>query len=186
MLSPYPLNPDEGRVGRLCDDITLAASCSESDEVAMCDWVLESGGLMGETRPLGPSACSIEPVHALKTTSRIDGVNRDSVRWESVRAARRSTFLREKRECISTPESRDRDAISDVDRTFPEASTGSWGGFNRGSRPGPSRDGFVTWAEVVSSSLYSVPHSRKESLCIMAGSSSMKRMRSWPSISFWR
>ena len=38
------------------------------------------------------------PAHALKTASRIDGVNSDKVRWESVSAANRSKFFCENSE----------------------------------------------------------------------------------------
>jgi hypothetical protein len=90
----------------------------------MCDCVLDNAGLIGDVNVL-LSPKSDDAVHALYTTSWIDGVNKDKVRWESVNAARRSRFFCENRECISTPESSDSEAISDGFRAFPEASTGS-------------------------------------------------------------
>lgn len=153
----------------------LAESCEEYIEPLRFDCVLDSVGLMGDATLADPSPGSERPVHALYTTSRMDGVNKDSVRCESVRAARRSKFFCENREWVSTPDSSDSDAISDAFKAFPKASTGSWGGLAKGSWPGPSVSTLVCSS---SRSRYSGTHSRKDSRWMITGSSSINKTRS--------
>ena len=116
---------------RLLTDTTLEVSFAKP---VIWELVRERPGLPGDMKP---SLYSPGPAQALKTTSRMDGVKSDSVLCESVNVASCKRFFLEKRECISTPESRDKDAISAEDNTFPEASTGSSGAFSNGSCAGP-------------------------------------------------
>lgn len=105
---------------------------------------------------------------ARKTASRIEGVNRDSVRWESVKAPSRSRFFCENSEGISDPPSRDKDDISLASRTFPLASTASCGGLANGSTGISSSSFFSDLAACAASwsslALYSGHHNRKDNL----------------------
>jgi hypothetical protein len=136
-----------------------------------------------------PGACnpvnsplSVGPAQARKTTSRIGGVNKDNVRCESVRVARRSRFFLENK--VSLPESRDMDAISAAFRGLPEESTASWGGLARGSKAGSSCDVPRLAGSCCCRASCSGTHKRSESLCMIAGSSSISSILSCPSISF--
>ena len=98
----------------------------------VCECTLDNAGVAAlENADISPR--SRGPVQALKTASRIDGVKRDSVRWESVRVASRIRFFWEKSDCVSIDESSDSDATSAGVKTFPLASTGSCGGVANGS-----------------------------------------------------
>lgn len=61
------------------------------------EWERVRLGVVGVEVP-ADSARSEGPAQARKTASRIEGVKRERVRWESVRAARRNRFFCEKRE----------------------------------------------------------------------------------------
>lgn len=144
-------------------------------------------GDFGERIPVA-SERSVGPAQALKTTSRMPGVNSDSVRWEFVSAARRRRFFSEKRECVSALESSDKDAICAASRAFPKQSTGSWGGLARGSVICSSSGGCFAFCASSSSSraLYSGTHNLSDSRWMIAGTSSISRVLSCPSISFCR
>ena len=125
------------------------------------------------------------PAHARKTASRMEGVNNDKVRWESVRAASRSRFFCENNEWISDPPSSDNEDISLASKTFPLESTASCGGLENGSTATSSSSCFTACAISSSSfALYSGHHNRSESLCIIAGNSSIINVRNCISISF--
>lgn len=71
------------------------------------------------------STRSDAPAQALKTVSRIEGVNNDSVLCDSDSAARRRMFFCEKDACISEDGSRDNEEIWLSSRGLPNASTAS-------------------------------------------------------------
>jgi len=76
----------------------------------ICDCDRDSAGV-AEEKLRKCSRRSVGPAQALKTASLILGVNSDSVRCESVNAARRRRFFCEKSERVSEPASRDKEAI---------------------------------------------------------------------------
>ena len=59
--------------------------------------------------------------HARNTVSRIEGVKRDSVRCDSVSAARRSIFFCEKEACISVGVSSEKEVSSISSKPLPLA-----------------------------------------------------------------
>ena len=147
-----------------------------------CD--LSRLGVAGVEEP-AESDRSDGPAHARKTASRIEGVNNDRVRCESVNAASRSRFFCENNEWISEPPSSDNEDISLASKTFPLESTASCGGLANGSKGTSSFSDFLACAISSSSfALYSGHHNLNESLCIIAGSSSIIKVRSCISISF--
>lgn len=91
-----------------------------------------NAGVAGVDEP-AESPRSEGPAQALKTASRIDGVNNDKVRCESVSAAKRRRFFCENNEWISEPPSKVNDDISLASTTFPLESTASCGGLAKGS-----------------------------------------------------
>lgn len=137
---------------------------------------------MGVTGVLLPGASprSVGPAQALKTTSRRLGVNKDKVRWESVSAASRRRFFWEKSECVSVVESSDNDAICDASSGLPERSTGSLGVLASGLVTGSSVVGLSLWRARSSSSRiwYSGTHKRSDNLWMIAGTSSIRSVRS--------
>ena len=102
--------------------VLLADCCRDSDESA------RDGVVVPVISP-----CSAAPAHARNTASRIGGVKRDRVRWESVRVARRNKFLCEKVACVSDGLSMERDATSASSKGRPNASQALIGGEASGS-----------------------------------------------------
>jgi hypothetical protein len=102
-------------------------------------------GVAGVEVPV-ESVRSEGPAQARKTASRIEGVNNERVRCESVKAAKRRRFFWENNEWISDPPSNDRDDISLASRTLPRASTASCGGLANGSTATSSFSGFPACA----------------------------------------
>lgn len=143
-------------------------------------------GVAGVELP-ADSFLSDGPAQARKTASRIEGVNKERVRCESVKAARRSRFFWENNEWISDPPSRDNEEISLASRTFPLESTASCGGLENGSTATSSFSCFAACATSSSSfARYSGHHNRNESLWIIAGNSSIINVRNCFSISLCR
>ncbi len=129
----------------------------------ICECDRDRAGVMdGVLRKCSPR--SVGPAQALKTASRMLGVNRDNVLCESVNAARRRRFFCEKSECASEPASREIEAIWLASRGFPEKSTGSCGGLARGSTAFSSGTDFWSFRASSSSSFarYSGTHSLKD------------------------
>lgn len=99
-------------------------------------------------------------------------------------AANRSKFFCENNEWISDPPSRESDDISLASRTFPLASTASCGGLAKGST-GTSLFSVASSANFSSSlALYSGHHNLKDSLWMIAGNSSIIKVRNCISIVF--
>ncbi len=111
----------------------------------------------------GMSPLSNGPVQARKTAPRIDGVNSDSVRCESVKVASRTRFLRENNDWVSTDESSDKDATSAGLNTAPVESTGSCGGLANGSTTTSSLTGDLVPSSRSSCALSAGTHSRNDS-----------------------
>jgi hypothetical protein len=112
------------------------------------------------------SPLSDGPAQARNTASRIEGVNKDKVRCESLSAPKSSKFFCENSACVPAPPSNDRDDISLASKTFPLASTASCGGLANGSNGTSSFSLFSIFAFSSSSSfaLYSGHHNLSESL----------------------
>lgn len=139
-----------------------------------------TGGLLTNRSPR-----SVGPAQALKTASCMVGVNRDSVFWEFVKTPRRNKFFCENKECVSELESSERETICVASSV---KSTRSWGGLANGSTALSPWGGLMLlfvkpWSSL---SWYSGTHRRKDSRWIMAGTSSIRRVRSCPSISICR
>jgi hypothetical protein len=113
--------------------------------------------------------------------SRIGGVKRERVRWESDSAASRRRFFCEKEACVSVAESSEKEGIWESSNTVFNQSTGSCGGLCRGSTGTVLSSDFSINRS--SSSRYSGDHMRSESRCSIAGKSSINKLRNCFSIS---
>lgn len=111
----------------------------------------------------GASPLSVGPAQARNTASRIEGVKRDKVRFESFSVARRTRFFWENNDCVSSPESNANDAMAAEFKTFPVESTGSCGGLARGSTTFSSFGGDSALSNSWSSrARYSGTHNRSD------------------------
>ena len=118
MLMVYTLVADacDDMDGRLNDDGVSEVSDAlllHAEVLPMVDCSLASAyGLFWVVYVAGDSLRSVAPAHARYTVSLIEGVKRDSVRCDSVSAARRSKFFCEKEAYISVGLSREMKLVS--------------------------------------------------------------------------
>lgn len=135
---------------------------------------MDRGGLLEST-------LSDWPAHALNKESPRAGGNNEEVILD--KPANPIRFFCEKRDWISGLPSSDNEGISVGSTRFPFASTASNGGVASGFTAAGSESSLRSSP---SFGIWSGHHNWRESRCMIAGSSSMNKSRSFPSIVRWR